>query len=89
VKLSVLPRGVSSQLRRNLPKHTLLRSVGASKGTLFGFIPVFPDGAGTAELPGKVHIIYIVYCAPSRYFALVGQGTFRSHTLEISGKNIY
>ncbi len=45
VKLPVLPHGVSSQLRRNPPKHTLLRSFGASKGTLFAFIPVLPDGA--------------------------------------------
>jgi hypothetical protein len=35
VKLPVLPHGASSQLRRNPPKHTQLRSFGASKGTLF------------------------------------------------------
>jgi len=45
VKLPVLPHGASSQLRRNPPKHTLLRSFGASKSTLFAFIPVLPDGA--------------------------------------------
>ena len=45
MKLPVLPRGASSQLRRNPPKHTLLRSFGASKGTLFAFIPVL----GTAH----------------------------------------